>query len=489
MSRRNTFLGVFLTAAAIAVFALAAPAEAAPGQNSNSGYSGGGNNGFGNSTFGGGYNASSFGGGYNAGHASGGFSSAGDAFGGGTGAFSGRSGTSSGGRSPFSGNNGSRSQFNGSNGSFTRSMPFSGGSARSFPSNSGTSASAILPSQPGRSQGPLTPHSGGFQGNSSGQQAADQWKSGQHWDGHWHWNSGNSYFPSYFVFVPFYYGSFGYYNPYYFGYSDPSAFYALYGNGDSGLPAFNVIGADPNPGPVIAAGANPNAAAGNVAANNPAAGNAAANNAAAGNLAAADVANPNGDAGPDAGADNSAGAEFFGQAEDAFQAGHYRDALRLANHAAVESPRNPKAHELMSLSMFASADYRGAAIEAHVAIALGPIADWAALFGYYGDQQRYTTQLRALEKYSRENPKAADARFLRAYHYLMTGHTDAAKEQLTEAVKLTPNDKLAAELLKKTNANPPALPVPPAAAPAAPQKPIAPQDPFAPKAQPPGFDS
>ena len=149
----------------------------------------------------------------------------------------------------------------------------------------------------------------------------------------------------------------------------------------------------------------------------------------------------------------SAGAEFFAQSEAAFQDGRYHDAPRLATHAAVESPRNPKAHELMSLSMFASGDYRGAAIEAHAAIALGPIADWATLFGYYGEQARYTNQLRALEKYSHENPKAAEARFLRAYHYLMTGHIDAAKEQLAEAVKLTPNDKLAAELLKKYSAN------------------------------------
>ena len=41
----------------------------------------------------------------------------------------------------------------------------------------------------------------------------------------------------------------------------------------------------------------------------------------------------------------------------------------------------------MSLSLFAVADYRGAASEAHAAIALGPIADWATVFGYYGDRR------------------------------------------------------------------------------------------------------
>ena len=141
--------------------------------------------------------------------------------------------------------------------------------------------------------------------------------------------------------------------------------------------------------------------------------------------------------------------KYFAQAQGAFSEGHYKDALRMANHAAVESPQNPKAHELMSLSLFALGDYRGSAIEAHAALALGPAADWPTLYGYYGDDSKYTTQLRALEKYSKENPDAADAHFLRAYHNLMMGHRPQFKEQMSEAAKLTPKDKLAGELLKK----------------------------------------
>ncbi len=152
-------------------------------------------------------------------------------------------------------------------------------------------------------------------------------------------------------------------------------------------------------------------------------------------------------------ANSWAGTEYFAQAETAFREGRYRDALRLANHAAVEEPRDPKSHELMSLSLFALADYSGAAIEAHARIALGPIANWATLFGYYGDQERYTSQLRALEKYSRENPESADARFLQAYHYLMAGYIEQAKQQLAEAVELNPNDKLASELLERYGAD------------------------------------
>ncbi len=142
------------------------------------------------------------------------------------------------------------------------------------------------------------------------------------------------------------------------------------------------------------------------------------------------------------------GAEFYAQAESAFRGGQYRDAMRLASHAAIESPKNPKAHELMSLSLFAAGDYRGAAIEAHAALALGPAATWDTLYNYYGNDETYTGQLRTLEKYSHDNPKAAEARFLRAYHYLMTGHQSAAMEELTMAVEQTPTDKLAAALLK-----------------------------------------
>jgi hypothetical protein len=255
------------------------------------------------------------------------------------------------------------------------------------------------------------------------------WMNGQFLGSNWA-GFGNGTFVRFpFVFVPVYFGGgYGYGYPYYYDYGNPYAYYSLYPYDDDGLPSVNVAPAA-NPGPPIAAG---NAPAANAAAPN--AGGAAA------------VA----DAGA---ADGSAGAEYFAQAEAAFQQGRYNDALRYANHAAVESPKNPKAHELMSLSLFALAEYRDAAIEAHAAIALGPIADWATVFGYYGDQAKYTTQLRALEKYSHEKPNSAEARFLRAYHYLMTGHIDAAKEQLAEAVKLTPADKLAAELLKKYSDN------------------------------------
>ncbi len=100
--------------------------------------------------------------------------------------------------------------------------------------------------------------------------------------------------------------------------------------------------------------------------------------------------------------------------------GRLPQCLALGGHAAVEAPQNAKVHELISLALFALNDYRAAATEAHAAMALGPIADWNTLYGYYGDAAKYTDQLRALEKSVATAPESAPGRFLLAYHYLMT---------------------------------------------------------------------
>ena len=103
----------------------------------------------------------------------------------------------------------------------------------------------------------------------------------------------------------------------------------------------------------------------------------------------------------------SLGEQYADQARESFRDGDYRQALRLAQHAAIDMPRDPAVHELMSLALFALKDYRGAAIEAHAALALGPPIDWPTLYTYYGNADTYTAQLRALEGFVRDNPKAA----------------------------------------------------------------------------------
>jgi tetratricopeptide (TPR) repeat protein len=155
---------------------------------------------------------------------------------------------------------------------------------------------------------------------------------------------------------------------------------------------------------------------------------------------------------------SSDGLQFYSEGREDFLQGDYRGALRMAGHAAVDAPNNPKVHELISLSLFSLGNYTAAASEAHAAMTLGPIAQWKDLYGYYNNVDKYTTQLRALEKASTDNPKSAADHFLLGYHYLMTGSRDNAKTELAEAVKLTPNDKLASHYLQQLISNSPLTP-------------------------------
>ncbi len=141
------------------------------------------------------------------------------------------------------------------------------------------------------------------------------------------------------------------------------------------------------------------------------------------------------------------GNRFLAQARSAFRSGDYRQSVRLAGHAAVEMPRSSEVHQFTSLSLFALAEYRGAASAAHAGLSVGSAWDWSTLRGFYADADDYTPQLRALEKHVRENPNAAYAHFLLGYHYLMLGHSDSARQKLSMVLKLTPEDKLAARLL------------------------------------------
>jgi len=153
---------------------------------------------------------------------------------------------------------------------------------------------------------------------------------------------------------------------------------------------------------------------------------------------------------------------YLADALGAFHRGDYHEAIRLDEHAAVDTPRDAKVHRLMSQALFALGVYPAAAIESHAALALGPAIDWDALQGYYGDVSNYTTQLRALEKYSGDHPKAADAAFLLGYQYQMLGYPQQARDQYAVALKLVPADKLAAKMFAdlggKTAAKVPSAP-------------------------------
>jgi hypothetical protein len=147
---------------------------------------------------------------------------------------------------------------------------------------------------------------------------------------------------------------------------------------------------------------------------------------------------------------NGEESEFYSQALAAFQEGDYGNATRLAGHAAIDNPKNPDVHMLISLGLFAAGHYRPAAMEAHAVAALGGVLDWPQLLALYNkDVDAYTKQLRALEKYVRDNPQSPDGRFLLGFQYMMDGHRVPAQDQFLESLRIMPQDQLAAQLLKK----------------------------------------
>ena len=140
------------------------------------------------------------------------------------------------------------------------------------------------------------------------------------------------------------------------------------------------------------------------------------------------------------------GSKFLTSGREAFQKGDYHNAIRLAGHAAVEEPRSADVHDLLMLSLFASGDYRARPWR-HAAASLGQPMHWETLYGFYGDIKPFTEQLRKLEKDVAAKPNDPAARFLLGYQYLMMGHNEAAKTELTESLLKAPRDRLAANLL------------------------------------------
>ncbi len=141
------------------------------------------------------------------------------------------------------------------------------------------------------------------------------------------------------------------------------------------------------------------------------------------------------------------GMKQFEAAQAAFMAGEYQNVLTAVNKALASMPKDAVMHEFRALVLFALGKYRESAETLHPVLAVGPGWDWTTMTSLYPDTETYTKQLRALETYAKANPKAADARFILAYHYLILGHDDAAATQLQMVQQLLPGDTVSAQLL------------------------------------------
>jgi len=146
-----------------------------------------------------------------------------------------------------------------------------------------------------------------------------------------------------------------------------------------------------------------------------------------------------------------AGLDFMRRAEAAFRAGRYDEAVRMANHAAVEMPNNPKVLLLLGQALFAVGDYGAAAGAIHQGMGMSDPKSWGAFVQsfrqFYGNVNDYTEQLRRLEKFVQERRDASYAHFLLGYHYGYLGYPEEARRELAEAVRLEDRDELAGQLL------------------------------------------
>lgn len=144
------------------------------------------------------------------------------------------------------------------------------------------------------------------------------------------------------------------------------------------------------------------------------------------------------------------GMSDFDAAREAFQKQDYPAALAAVNKSLTAMPNDPIVHEFRALVLFAMGNYREAASGLYSVLSVGPGWDWTTLISLYANPDAYTTQLRKLEDYVRQNPSAMDAKFVLAYHYLTTGNKDAATKQLQAIYQANPGDNLVKQLLLMT---------------------------------------
>jgi tetratricopeptide (TPR) repeat protein len=167
----------------------------------------------------------------------------------------------------------------------------------------------------------------------------------------------------------------------------------------------------------------------------------------------------------------------FDQGLAKFEAGQYVSALTDFNTSLKELPGDPVVHEVRSLTLFAIGDYTQAAAGLNSFLSSAPGMDWTTMSGLYGDPEDYTTQLRKLEQFCKQNPTDAGAYFVLAYHCLVTGEKDAAINALKVVVKNQPKDVTATRMLEAMAPSEKSMVATPTPAPASPPVPAGTEQP------------
>jgi tetratricopeptide (TPR) repeat protein len=135
-------------------------------------------------------------------------------------------------------------------------------------------------------------------------------------------------------------------------------------------------------------------------------------------------------------------------ARQAFRKGDYAEAQRQCEAALGLLPGDANLYEFGALCQFAQGKYKDAAATLYEVLAVRPGWNWDTLSSFYPSARTYTTQLRALERYTKADPGDAAGHFVLAYHYRALDEREAAVEQLREVIALQPRDQVAPGLLK-----------------------------------------
>jgi tetratricopeptide (TPR) repeat protein len=162
---------------------------------------------------------------------------------------------------------------------------------------------------------------------------------------------------------------------------------------------------------------------------------------------ASQSAAPSHDGAADTGKQTSTVDQYMNLARRAFQTGDYAEAQRECQRGMRLLPDDADLREFCALCQFAQGNYQYAGGTLYEVLAAKPVWGWNTLSSFYPSVQTYTTQLRALERYVRENPKDAAGHFVLAYHYLVLEECAATIGQLREVVKLQPRDQVAPAFL------------------------------------------
>lgn len=145
------------------------------------------------------------------------------------------------------------------------------------------------------------------------------------------------------------------------------------------------------------------------------------------------------------------GMTAFEESRTAFRNGDYTTALSKLDTTLKTMPNDAVVHEFRSLVLFALKKYPESSAAIYAVLATGPGWDWTTMISLYPNAETYTTQLRALESFVKNNPKSLDAHFLLGYHYQSMGHTKSANQQFKLALAELPDDRLLKQLVTITN--------------------------------------